>query len=136
MQDHRLAAPSERIAFAGAFAEDAGADACAQVLAADPTVTAVITANDLLAMGCYDALAAHGLTCPESVSIVGFNDMLFIDKLQPPLTSVRVPQRQIGFTAADLLLAQLGDEPPAPSEVMLEPTLVVRGSTAPPRGAG
>jgi LacI family transcriptional regulator len=136
MQDHRLPAPSERIAFAGAFAEDAGADACAQVLAADPTVTAVITANDLLAMGCYDALAAHGLTCPESISIVGFNDMLFIDKLQPPLTSVRVPQRQIGFTAADLLLAQLGDEPPAPSEVMLEPTLVVRGSTAPPRGAG
>jgi LacI family transcriptional regulator len=136
MQDHGLPAPSERIAFAGAFAEDAGADACARVLAADPTVTAIITANDLLAMGCYDALAARGLTCPESVSIVGFNDMLFIDKLHPPLTSVRVPQRQIGYTAADLLLAQLGDEPPAPSEVMLEPTLVVRGSTAPPHTAG
>jgi LacI family transcriptional regulator len=45
---------------------------------------------------------------------------------------VRVPQREIGFAAAGLLLAQLGDEPPEPREVMLEPTLVVRGSTAPP----
>ena len=132
MEDHGLPAPEGRIGFAGAFAEDAGAHACAHVLAADPSVTAIITANDLLAMGCYEALAARGLACPEAVSIVGFNDMLFIDKLRPPLTSVRVPQRQIGFTAASLLLAQLGDESAAPSEVMLEPTLVVRGSTAPP----
>ena len=133
MGDHGLPAPAERIAFADGFTEDSGAGACAEVLAADPSVTAIITANDLLAMGCYDALAAHGLACPDAVSVVGFNDMLFIDKLQPPMTSVRVPQREIGFTAADLLLAQLGDEPPAAHDVMLDPTLVVRGSTAPPR---
>jgi len=132
-EEHLLPAPPERIAFAGAFTEEAGAHACAQVLAADPGVTAIIAANDLLAMGCYEALAADGLACPEAVSIVGFNDMLFIDKLRPPLTSVRVPQREIGFAAAGLLLDQLGDDPPAPRDVMLEPTLVVRGSTAPPR---
>jgi len=136
MEGHGLPAPADRTAFAGAFAEDAGARACAQVLAADPGVTAVITANDLLAMGCYETLAARGLACPQDVSIVGFNDMLFIDKLQPPLTSVRVPQREIGFTAASLLLDQLSDEPPQPREVMLCPTLVVRGSTAPPRAGG
>jgi LacI family transcriptional regulator len=132
MEDHGLRALAERVAIAEAFAEDAGAQACAQVLAADPGVTAIITANDLLAMGCYEALAARGLACPEAVSVVGFNDMLFIDKLAPPLTSVRVPQREIGFAAAGLLLEQLGGEQPPASEVMLEPTLVVRGSTAPP----
>jgi LacI family transcriptional regulator len=133
MEHHGLPAPAKRVAVAAAFAEDAGAHACGRVLAADPSITAIVTANDLLAMGCYEELAAQRLACPEAVSIVGFNDMLFIDKLHPPMTSVRVPQRDIGFTAACLLLAQLGDEPPAPREVMLDPTLIVRGSTAPPR---
>ena len=55
-------------------------------------------------------LEARGLRCPEDVSIVGFNDMPFIDRLRPPLTTVRVPQREIGTVAADLLLERLADE--------------------------
>ena len=55
-----------------------------------------------------DRLLRHarpaGARCPGDISVVGFNDMLFIDRLRPPLTSVRVPQREIGFAAADLLL--------------------------------
>lgn len=132
MEDHGLQAPAKRIAFAGAFVEDAGAQACARVLAADSDVTAIVTANDLLAMGCYEALAARGLACPDAISVVGFNDMLFIDKLSPPMTSVRVPQREIGFAAAGLLLEQFGEQQQSPREVMLDPSLVVRGSTAPP----
>jgi LacI family transcriptional regulator len=122
------------VSYAGAFTEPEGARACARVLEHEPRVTAIVAANDRLAMGCYDTLAAAGLRCPQDVSIVGFNDMPFIDRLQPPLTSVRVPQREIGSTAADLLLAQLtdGDEPPR--QVLLEPDLIVRGSTAPPGG--
>jgi len=58
--------------------------------------------------------------------------MMFIDRLRPPLSSVRVPQREIGYAAADLLLEQLANEGTAAREVMLEPTLVIRGSTAPP----
>jgi LacI family transcriptional regulator len=48
---------------------------------------------------------------------------------------VRVPQREIGTVAAELLLEQLGDEAVPAREILLEPTLIVRGSTAPPRGA-
>ena len=95
-------------------------------------MTAIVAGNDLLAIGCYDALAARGLRCPEDVSIVGFNDMPFIDRLRPPLTSVRVPQREIGTVAADLLLQQLADPSQAVSEILLEPSLVVRASTRPP----
>ncbi|MGZ4167796.1 MAG: LacI family DNA-binding transcriptional regulator [Solirubrobacteraceae bacterium] len=120
------------VSFAGAFTEREGARACADILEHQPRVTAIVAANDRLAMGCYDTLAAAGLSCPQHISIVGFNDMPFIDRLQPPLTSVRVPQREIGTTAADLLLGQLSDEEAPAQEILLEPELIVRGSTAPP----
>jgi LacI family transcriptional regulator len=129
-----LPVPAARVSYAGAFTEEAGARACAAVLDAEPGVTAIITANDRLAIGCYDTLFERGLDCPDDVSIIGFNDMMFIDRLRPPLSSIRVPQREIGYAAADLLLEQLADKAPPAHELMLEPTLVVRGSTAPARG--
>ena len=134
MAEAGLDVPPERVGFSAAFTETEGAQACAAVLAARPRVTGIVAANDRLAMGCYDTLAAEGLRCPEDVSIVGFNDMPFIDRLRPPLTSVRVPQREIGTTAADLLLALLSDAAEPAREILLNPTLVVRGSTAPPPG--
>jgi LacI family transcriptional regulator len=133
MEAAGLPVPPARVSYSGAFTEEAGARASAEVLGADPDVTAIITANDRLAIGCYDTLAELGLGCPEDVSIVGFNDMMFIERLRPPLSSVRVPQRELGYAAAELLLEQLGDNAPPPRELMLEPTLVVRGSTAAPR---
>ncbi len=128
-----LAVDPRHVSFAGAFTESDGAWACAQILAAERRVTAIVAANDRLAMGCYDTLAAAGLRCPDDVSITGFNDMPFIDRLQPPLTSVRVPQREIGAAAADLLLAQLAARETPARQILLEPELVVRASTAPPR---
>ncbi|MCL2419379.1 MAG: LacI family transcriptional regulator [Conexibacteraceae bacterium] len=133
MEAHALGAPAERVAIGESFGVEAGAEACAEVLAADAGVTAIIAANDLLALGCYAALTELGLRCPEDVSIVGFNDMLFVDKLQPPLTTVRVPQRELGFVAADLLLEQIGGVATGPREVVLDPSLVIRDSTAPAR---
>jgi LacI family transcriptional regulator len=132
MQASGLEAPAERIRFSEAFTETEGARACAGVLAHTPRITAIVAANDRLAMGCYDTLAAAGLRCPQDVSVVGFNDMPFIDRLRPPLTSVRVPQREIGAAAADLLLAQLADRAEPPREMLLAPALVVRASTARP----
>jgi LacI family transcriptional regulator len=132
MADAGLQVPAGRVSFAGAFTEADGAGACAELLRADPTVTAIITANDRLAIGCYDLLYAQGRRCPEDVSVVGFNDMLFIDRLRPPLTTVRVPQREIGYAAADMLLAQFAAEAAVPRELLLDPTLVVRASTEPP----
>ena len=127
-----LDAPERAVRFAGAFTEDEGAEACAALLGADPLITAIVAGNDLLALGCYDALAQRGVQCPGDVSIVGFNDMPFIGRLMPPLTSVRIPQREIGTVAADLLLGRLSDGGGPAREILLEPTLVVRGSTAPP----
>jgi LacI family transcriptional regulator len=134
MQAAGLDAPAERITFSTAYTESEGARACEELLAGDPEVTAIIAANDRLAIGCYDTLQARGLGCPEDVSVVGFNDMPLVDRLHPPLTTVRIPQREIGELAADLLLTSLGDGPPAAEQILLEAELVVRGSTRAPTG--
>ncbi len=131
MRTGGLGASAERVSFSAAFTEPEGARACEELLGHEPQITAIVAANDRLALGCYDTLAAHGLTCPDDVSITGFNDMPFVDRLLPPLTTVRVPQREIGAAAAELLLEQLADGARSAREILLEPTLVVRGSTAP-----
>jgi LacI family transcriptional regulator len=92
--------------------------------------TAVVTANDLLAIGCYDALAARGLRCPGDLSITGYNDMPFVDKLSPPLTTIRIQHSEMGVRAASLLLERLTDPDSRRVDIKLEPSLVIRGSTA------
>jgi LacI family transcriptional regulator len=132
MREAGLDAPSQLIRFGAFFTEEEGARAFGELLDASPDITAIVAGNDLMAIGCYDVLEERGLRCPNDVSIVGFNDMPFVDKLRPPLTSVRIPQREIGNVAADLLLEQLGESSPPASEILLEPALIVRGSTAAP----
>jgi LacI family transcriptional regulator len=115
---------------AAAYTEVEGQKALAPLLnGGPPPFTGIVAANDLLALGCYDALQECGLRCPEDVSVTGFNDMPMADKLRPPLTTVRIPHYEIGAEAARLLLGQLTDPPEAPHTVSLMPTLVVRGST-------
>jgi LacI family transcriptional regulator len=135
MRTAGLPAPDGNIAFSEWFTEDEGARICAELLDRDGDLTALVAANDLLAIGCYDTLEARGIRCPQDISVVGFNDMPFVDHLRPPLTTVRVPQREIGTVAADLLLERLANDSESPREILLEPTLVVRGSTARPRAA-
>ena len=133
MRDHGLEVHHEDVCFSNWFTEQEGAGACVKLLDNGRGLTAIVAANDLLAIGCFDALEERGLRCPDHLSVVGFNDMPFVDHLRPPLTTVRVPQREAGVAAADLLLERLGDGAEAPREILLEPTLSVRGSTAPPR---
>jgi LacI family transcriptional regulator len=128
-----LDTPEEHVRFSDWFTEEEGKRLCGELLDGVSALTAIVAGNDLLAIGCYDALEARAMRCPDDVAIVGFNDMPLVDHLRPPLTTVRVPQREIGSVAADLLLARLADVSQTPREILLEPTLTVRGSTAPPR---
>ena len=135
MEDHGLPDDPDRLVICRSWTEVAGAEALTSLLTAGVDFTAVLAGNDLLALGCYDALADHGLTCPRDVSVVGFNDMPFMDKLSPPLTSVRIPHYELGAEAARLLLTDLQEPGRHSRSVLLPLTLVVRQSTAPP-GAG
>lgn len=124
------------IAETAAFSEDEGLRAAARLIAGKTEggarFTAIVAANDLLALGVYEALAEAGLSCPADVSVTGFNDMPFIDRVAPPLTTVRIPQYDMGREAARRLI-ELIDTPGSPARsTTLRPELVVRGSTAAP----
>ena len=134
MHRWQLELDPDLVVFSGAFTEREGARCCGELLDRRRDFTAIVAGNDLLALGCYDALRERAIRCPDDVSVVGFNDMPFIGRLAPPLTSVRIPQREVGTVAADLLLQRLADGGGPAREILLEPTLVVRGSTGPPRG--
>ena len=120
------------VVFAPSFTEDAGAAAAQQLLRALPSCTAIVAANDLVALGVYEAAAELGRKCPDDLSVVGFNDMLFADKFAPPLTTVHVPVYELGTQAAELLLERLQSEHAPARTLLLATRLVVRGSTAPP----
>jgi LacI family transcriptional regulator len=96
--------------------------------------TAVAAANDLLALGCLDVLTERGIECPGEISVTGFGDMPFAARFQPPLTTVRIPQYELGAAGAELMLERLRDAEAEPKHVRLEPELVVRESTAPRSG--
>jgi LacI family transcriptional regulator len=121
------------IVFTDRFREDSGADAFRELLRCRQDFTAVVAANDLVALGCYDVCRERGIAVPAGLSVVGYNDMPFCDKFAPPLTSVRVPHYQIGTKAAELLLKAVVEREPVPGAVLLPPSLSVRESTGPPR---
>ena len=106
-----------------------------ELLARDADFTAIVAANDLIALGCYRALRAHGREVPDDVSVVGYNGSRWCDEFNPPLTSIHVPKYEIGRHAARLLLALLDAPGSTPSSVLLPTTLQVRESTAPPAAA-
>jgi LacI family transcriptional regulator len=124
----------ELVLVAEAFTEAEGARLCGQLMADRREFTAVAAANDLLALGCYDVFAERGVRCPEEISVVGFNDMPFAARFQPPLTTIHIPHYEIGRAAAQLMLERLQDGDSEPREVRLAPSLVVRDSTAPAAG--
>jgi len=117
------------VSFSSSFSIAEGARCAAEVLAARPRPSAIVAANDMLALGCYAEIEECGLRCPDGVSLVGFNDMPFVDRLTPPLTTVRIPHAEIGAQAAELILERI-DQPDSPlKSLLLAPELVVRGST-------
>jgi LacI family transcriptional regulator len=124
------------VVVAEAFTEAEGARLCRQLVADGPRFTAIAAANDLLALGCYDVFAEGEVRCPEEISVIGFNDMPFAARFQPPLTTIHIPHYEIGKSAAQLMLERLQDADSAPRQVMLRPSLVVRGSTAPASPGG
>ncbi len=136
MQLCGLDMPPELVLSGDAFSETEGARLGAELFAGKKRFTAIAAANDLLALGCYDVLAQRGLSCPDDVSVIGFNDMPFAGRFNPPLTTIRIPHVQLGEAAGSLLLELIADPDSQSRQVLLDPDLVVRGSTAPPVKTG
>jgi LacI family transcriptional regulator len=92
--------------------------------------TAVFCANDLLALGVLQEMTARRIRVPDSIAIVGYDDIDFAAAAAVPLSSVRQPRHQLGRTAAQLLLEEaLGDGAHQHRQVVFEPELVIRQSS-------
>lgn len=130
MKDHGLSS-ARRVVAVDSWNIESARESALRLLGSDPAITAVMAANDQLALGTISAAQHLKRRCPRDISIVGYNDMPFMDMVHPPLTTVRVPQHEIGSEAARLILSLLVEEGATPvKHVRLTPELVVRGSTA------
>lgn len=118
--------------YVSALTIEAGVDAADELLVHNKiNPTALVAGNDLVALGLIRRLRAEGLHCPEDVSVVGFNDMPFAGDFWPPLTTVRMPLREIGAEAARLLLRGIEAGEQEAATLTLPVSLVARGSTGP-----
>ncbi len=107
-----------------------GSEAARRLLASHPEITAIVAANDLLALGIYDVLRERGLNCPQDISVVGHDDMPLVDLIHPALTTIRISHKEIGRQAADLLHQAIEESKVVERTIVLRPKLVIRGSTA------
>lgn len=133
MREEGLDVDEDVIEEAEWYQVEPGYEAARALLKRRPHLTAIVAANDLLGLGCYRAIQEVGKRVGRDISVTGYNDIPLLDLMQPPMTAVRVPYREMGVEAAGLLLSLIGGgEAPEPRVVQLVPTLVVRESTASP----
>ena len=114
------------------FSLESGQAAASRLL--ERGVTGIICASDPLALGAIRAVRRRGMSPPEDVSVVGFDDSALMNCTDPPLTTVRQPIEAMGRAVVDLLAAQLAGAQVSTEELLFEPELVVRASTAPVPG--
>ncbi len=117
----------------GGYTFESGMECGRQLLELDEPPTAVFCGNDEMAVGVYQAARRAGLSIPDDLSIVGFDDSPIATRIWPTLTTVRLPIVHMGRIAAQLLISnhdRMAMEPPTATSVM--PSLLVRDSTAPP----
>lgn len=111
----------------GAFTPESGYEAMSALLKQD--LTAVFVASDSVALGAYHAVRESGKTIPEDISVIGFDDIPWAAYFAPPLTTVRLPAREIGQEAARLILNILENQPALTEDILLPTELILRSST-------
>ncbi|MEO8001937.1 MAG: LacI family DNA-binding transcriptional regulator [Arenimonas sp.] len=114
----------------GGYTFESGVACAERLLALNPRPTAIFTLNDEMAAGVYKAAHKLGLSVPEDVSVVGFDDSPIASRLWPSLSTVRLPIRDMGLHAAAMLLADAAKPASAP---VITPHLVIRESCQPPK---
>ena len=117
----------------GDMTEQGGHAVAARLLALPEPPTALVCANDTMAIGAMRAVKQHGFAVPGDVSVTGYDDLRMSGFTEPPLTTLRQPIREAGRSLAEKLLALLGGTPPADLQELWRPELVARDSDGPRR---
>jgi len=123
----------EPVIIEGDFRFDSGRAAAIQLLDLKQPPTAVIAANDMMALGAMQEFKDAGLKIPQDISIVGFDDIAFATLSEPPLSTICSPRVEIGRRAIEALLTTIERPNQNGVEVHIPTYLIKRKSTAPPR---
>ena len=131
-----LDAESELEIVTGNFSIESGAEAADRLLSQSSRPTAIFCFNDEMAMGVLDMARQRGVRVPKDLSVMGFDDIRFARYVDPPLTTIAQPMRDIGETSVRLLLEILQGRTTNPQSITLPHTLMIRSTTAPvPNGS-
>ncbi|HEU4387537.1 MAG TPA: LacI family DNA-binding transcriptional regulator [Blastocatellia bacterium] len=122
--------------YEGDFHVDGAKRAAARMLSQPEYPSAVVVANDLMALGVMRECRRAGLAIPRDISIVGFDDIAFAALADPPLTTVRLSREELGSSAVELLLKTIENPEQTGLEVRISTNLVIRGSTSSARPRG
>jgi LacI family transcriptional regulator len=121
--------PDPALVVESGYLEETGRGAMERLLALPEPPTAVFAVNDMAAIGAHGALLERGLRIPEDVALVGYNDLPLASRLEPPLTTLRVPAREFGRLSAQMLVGRIQSGGTSRQRVILPVELIVRGST-------
>ncbi len=124
--------PTEGFWARGDFSFESGLCAAAELLGSNAPPTAIIASNDQMALAVLQVAKERGLSIPEDLSLVSFDNTPVVRFTQPQLTAIDQPIAATFARAVELLITN-GDSPPYEQPVVIEGALVERGSTAPPR---
>ena len=91
--------------------------------------TAIFAGNDLMAIGALRALKQAGISVPDQVEVIGFDDIELARLVEPPLSTIFQPAREMGARSAELLLQLIAGKKPRPKTVTMQTHLVLRGTT-------
>jgi LacI family transcriptional regulator len=116
----------------GDFQYESGYRAARQILARDDPPTAIFTCNDLMAVGAISAAVEMGRQVPVNLSVVGFDDVRLASFANPPLTTIVQPKYEMGVLATTMLLERMRNHDIPPRRRLLDTSLLIRQSTAPP----
>jgi LacI family transcriptional regulator len=112
----------------GNWEPSAGYEQTRELMALADPPSAIFCANDLMAIGCYDALRELGLSIPNDVAVMGYDDRELARYMRPPLTTILLPHFEMGANAVDMLIDQAARPAARPAQIKEESPLVERSS--------
>ncbi|MBU1097070.1 MAG: LacI family transcriptional regulator [Ignavibacteriae bacterium HGW-Ignavibacteriae-2] len=113
----------------GNFSKESGEEACRKLIDSKDKPEAIFAANDMMALGCYEAIQSKGLKIPKDIGVVGFDDILLARFMNPPLTTVKVHINELGIMAAELLISKIeNNNSSANRKIKVSSELVIRKS--------
>ena len=127
MEDHEI------VTVAGQHTEDGGQRGATELLKMKPLPTAVFASNDLCAIGAMNAFEEAGLSIPDDVSLVGYDNNRMAALRHISLTTIDQPGDDMGRSAVNRLAERIDGDRTEPNHDVVAPSLVVRSTTGPPR---